>query len=737
MYEVVYDVKLHEDYAGGPLKRFPVYEFDYDTMKHDLPGAFRTLASCTNAIIDVGTGDSALRYQKFYVESNQIKNYISANIPVQTSQYGIPENVSGAICPVNTNQPRSHDDPEHTFNFAGYGMVRQESTPVDLNVNPHYIHGAIDDQYGTYSASFRPVFPYTIIDSWTADTQQILNYHDAEHVMCKVLYTGVDSCHFSVWKYESIPWGSSNDYRPQMLGVGFPPNKQMNWSDMDSRMKTYYGICNKDNICLYDLDIQGKNDGTAAFYTGGTTTTESDWTNANKYQFFVHYTVQGEEMFGIAVCYYNKDWDNDIYPTEMYVLGLGTTFWGDSIVAHTEDPSEWGENNQPSTNEGTFSGRSDNVTRDGTDPNSAVAIVTAVNNSISSLFASGGVYTIYKISTLIGYSNLLNIINALYSEYYWTTRWTNKYFNPMSAVLNMGLIPNDFAEVEPDMPIVELILGGENVSEIIKDHTSGVITNPTFNTYRPLAHKSFPTIDLEKFFGGWGDYQPYTKMVLHLPFIGTIQLKTNEFAHGKIGVEYVCDRTNGNVVAYVWANNNSGANGAEISQYVTTANGNCMYSIPLYASSSDYSGAGRILSSLVTAATGAATGNIGAAAGGAAGIVSGAFDLATSPFETHVSGQLGGNNCIMSPKDVWLEVIRPHWVQNMHYKMLNGIPAEMSNCIANNSQNADETGIPYDGYLEVDSIELDGVNCTDSERSEIEALLKAGVWIRGDEILAD
>lgn len=52
------------------------------------------------------------------------------------------------------------------------------------------------------------------------------------------------------------------------------------------------------------------------------------------------------------------------------------------------------------------------------------------------------------------------------------------------------------------------------------------------------------------------------------------------------------------------------------------------------------------------------------------------------------------------------------------FKQLNG----MGSCIGGKIKN-------FNGYLEVDSVDLSGVTCTDAEKDEILSLLKGGVFV--------
>lgn len=444
---------------------------------------------------------------------------------------------------------------------------------------------------------------------------------------------------------------------------------------------------------------------------------------------FVHYMKDDTDYYGVAIIRWSS-FDSDSIPTSITVIGITDPFWGESIIEGGESGvGEWGTNNRPNVSEGEFSRRSDNVTRNDNDVNSVSSLVTHVNENISGVYHNDMI-TIYNIQANVDHGKyvLKKIFKQLFSDDFWTN-WENKLMNPLNFVLSLGLMPSEFmSEFESTASLKPLTLGGVNVTQRIEEAGEG---HYDFYTYDPIVRIEFPAINIQKYFDGYADFAPFTTAILHLPFIGNVKLDVNKIAHGQLGVEYTCDRQSGNVIAHIWSYDYEGK-----SQYVANANGNCLYSLPLYASSQDGSAIGKIVVGITTAIAGVALQSPGLATGGIISATSGGMEFGTalSGREVASSGTLGGNNSLMSSREIWLEINRPNWVQNMYYQRLNGIPAEMSNCIANCNQDG-EPGLPYDGYLEINDIELDGVNCTDSERSEILTLLQNGVYIRGGELL--
>lgn len=698
-------MKLHKSTRIGDYEIYPIYDIDFSGIVAE--------TGYTQEYSNDAVGTNAYKYRQWKSINNNLINHIPATIPKI-------EPADGNIIPF-WHRYTNIVDGRYTLdndNLSSYAAIEQGIRPDDWGANPNYI-----DLDRTSASSHNIIRPSInkLTSSWSSSTSY---YEDTKRTILRMFYTDT-GCSFTVGKH-TVSTGN-NYYYARAYSVGTYPHPSST-----ARTGAHYSYTDMNNNMLntnyYIQDGLAVNPASISEYQAWSTYPDG----YNCPMFFVHFKDSGTDFYGVAVIQMS-DFTENSYPVAIHVSAWDTTFWGDSIISGGESGAgKWGYNNIPTISDGTFSGRSDSVTRDSSDANSAESITTATNNSLMQLYSTGGVVRIYRITQ--GWDSpdhryALYLNRCLYSDTFWGTRWNNRYFNPMSAVLNYGFLPRDFTSVEADMPIDRIILAGEDVSQIIRDETPGIINTPTFNTYRPLVHKIFPEVNLENFFDGWADFAPYTKAILHLPFIGKIQLNINEIAHGSLGVEYICDRTNGNVIAYIWAKNSSGADGEEISQYIATANGNCMYTIPLFARSSDY---GRLLSGAIEVGAGVVTKSPSTLLKGASDIISGAV----APPDVSSSGQLGGNNVLMSPREVWLEIIRPHWVQNAYYQRLKGIPAEMSNCLADQSQDPDSpSGIPYDGFIKISHIELDNVNCTESERSEIASLLSAGVYIRGEELL--
>lgn len=134
------------------------------------------------------------------------------------------------------------------------------------------------------------------------------------------------------------------------------------------------------------------------------------------------------------------------------------------------------------------------------------------------------------------------------------------------------------------------------------------------------------TVTLQKYWGSALDYAPNTKVQLMLPYIGSVQLNTDEVMGQQIGLKYRIDLLSGSCVAMVTVNGNV------LYQFT----GECSVSIPL--TGADWS---RIYSAVTGAVGTAITGVAGAmASGAAAGAVTSAVASKNVAKAAHEVGYL-------------------------------------------------------------------------------------------------
>jgi len=230
----------------------------------------------------------------------------------------------------------------------------------------------------------------------------------------------------------------------------------------------------------------------------------------------------------------------------------------------------------------------------------------------------------------------------------------------------------------------------------------------------PIVSGQFVTVECgslnvrEKFYNAT-DYSPFVAMHLYLPFIGIVELDIDEFMRGEIKVTYHVDVYTGTCLAEVKSRRSPDMPEWTI---VYTFSGNASQQLPL--TSAEFSGA---LSSLV----GVVGGGLAVASGGGLGLLAGATGIAKSVTHEMVhlahSGSLSANAGIMGARKPYLILTRRRSYDANGYNELYGYPSNKTVYLNNCS-----------GYVKVKDIRLETV-ATDSERIEIESLLKAGVII--------
>lgn len=299
------------------------------------------------------------------------------------------------------------------------------------------------------------------------------------------------------------------------------------------------------------------------------------------------------------------------------------------------------------------------------------------------------------------YAPSVSNLNQL-ASYMWTSDFADnlkKVFgdNPMNTILGLSSVP-----VQPP-------LGGG--STVILGNIDTGISMPTIGAQYTKVNCG--SIAIEPKYGAFLDYEPYTSIDLFLPYIGMVQLSTNDVMGKSLGVVYTVDVLSGACVANVSC-------GGSI---MYTFEGACATQFPV--TNNDYSNVFKAAvdaaSSIVGAVGGAvASGMTGNVAGAVTSIVDGAAGAATAAMNAHPtvnrSGSLSGSAGLMGIQHPFIVWTTPNMVasnrQNSFIGYPNFITTTLSGCA---------------GYTEVENINLGIAGATSEEIAEIKALLKNGV----------
>lgn len=355
------------------------------------------------------------------------------------------------------------------------------------------------------------------------------------------------------------------------------------------------------------------------------------------------------------------------------------------------------------------------------------------------------------------YNPTLSQVQAL-AQYLWTdesviqTIWNHikQYFeDPMQAIIGFNLVPC----VVPN--------GGTTTFKLMYIDT-GVSMTAAANQFVDV---DCGTLTLEKYYGSALDYSPYTKVSCFLPYIGTVQLNTDEVMDTTLHIKYRIDICSGSCVAKILVNDNV------LYQY----SGHCAIPIPFAAAD---------FSSYVSAAIAVAKLAIGGAAGGAIGALESlakdpsqqtnqvvtttqVTDTARNPVtgrqitmgtrttvetrespadqsstmasfsgltpsniantvgqimgsKPHVehSGSFSGNTGYLGVRRPFLIIERPNMCMPAQYQQFNGFPSMITETLSN-----------LKGFTKVQQVQLTGMSATNPEQAEILEFLKSGVII--------
>lgn len=214
-------------------------------------------------------------------------------------------------------------------------------------------------------------------------------------------------------------------------------------------------------------------------------------------------------------------------------------------------------------------------------------------------------------------------------------------------------------------------------------------------------------VTVPEYYGNALDYEPYTQVHCYLPFVGIQTLKANDVLGKELYIKYGVDVLTGTVLAILTTKKD----GSEISCYQFA--GNCAVQIPL--TGGNYAEIIKGIASMTVGVAGSiATANPLPAIGGVVGAAMG------SSLDVSRSGSLGANAGVMGVRKPYLIITRRKAYDSTNYNKFYGFPAnktiQLSTC---------------KGYTRVKSTHIDSISrATDSEKTEIETLLKQGVVIK-------
>lgn len=289
-------------------------------------------------------------------------------------------------------------------------------------------------------------------------------------------------------------------------------------------------------------------------------------------------------------------------------------------------------------------------------------------------------------------------------------------YNPTQAQLNQfgaWLWSSDFFEQIKKLfnDPMQAIIGLHKVFSPVQSSGQGTIKCGYLDSSVPskLVSEQYVTVDcgsvsLQEYFGNVFDYPPFTEIFIYLPFIGVRRLDPSDVMRATVSVKYHVDVFTGACLADVNVKRDT-AGGV-----LYTFPGSCSVQYPL--SSGSYMGiVSTIASTVVSAVTAPTPLGMGAAVLG--GITNLAFN---SHANVERSGSFTGNAGAMGSKIPYLIISRPQTAMAQNFETLSGYPSNTYTTIS-----------ACTGFTQVKYVHVENLTATETEKQEIERLLKEGV----------
>ena len=293
----------------------------------------------------------------------------------------------------------------------------------------------------------------------------------------------------------------------------------------------------------------------------------------------------------------------------------------------------------------------------------------------------------------------------------WWTALKNFFADPLDFICGIMIVP-----YEPVSNYSVYPKFGENVFE---------------HAY-PQVYQQYTEIDcgglpVPKYFGSCFDNNPYTELLLWLPYIGYRKLDPDECVGKTIYVKYHCDCLTGDCVAFVMSSAGEGYD-VPFNRVIAQFSGNCGVRVPFGSTSFDAAIAASV--QLLGGAVGAIAGGALGAAVGVSGASIGASQIGNSIAGSTVSA-VNGSKVTSERSGVsgacagYLSIQYPYLLRTVpnqslpkNYQDLEGYPSNIAGPLTK-----------FSGFTAVETIDLNGLSATKEEIDEIKQLLIGGVYI--------
>lgn len=274
------------------------------------------------------------------------------------------------------------------------------------------------------------------------------------------------------------------------------------------------------------------------------------------------------------------------------------------------------------------------------------------------------------------------------SSFFWDPYILKYGWVPERGILSIHKLPYAPDRMEQDK--VNLSIAGKDVigDVIHNEYVTGLGIDWEYIHYEPKGwkleggqEKTSQPLQVQPFFGSFLDFEPYTKVQVRLPFIGTVSVPTSACMGGWLKVNYIFDNRNGNCVAQILCESMRNGENDDSDGYIIVGqySGNC--AIPAAITGNSTGGEARIgavkgfASSAASIGAGVALGVATPAAGAAALIGAGVkstIDYNTAPKTPDIIGSVNCEAACLQDLAVKVIITRPVDVTPGDFKVVDG-----------------------------------------------------------------
>ena len=293
---------------------------------------------------------------------------------------------------------------------------------------------------------------------------------------------------------------------------------------------------------------------------------------------------------------------------------------------------------------------------------------------------------------LIGTGSLTQLANYLLSDDF-LQNVKNLFQNPIDYILSLVSIPVTPTDVTANQDVE---IGGVNTN------IKAAKINKSF------VEVKFGGIKCEELWHGFIDYAPITKVSLYAPFVGIQELNTDDVMDGELELSYRIDVLTGTFNCSLLVKNSRKTNGI-----LYAYEGTVGYQIPIFASD---------VTNKLNALKNSVAGGLSAVASG--GVIGGAtavmsiIEASISKPNVRRSGSLSGDSGFLGNYTPYIIIERPVQALPGLYAAQKGYASRSSGKISD-----------FSGFLQVDTIDLSGIACTEAEKDLILQAFKEGCFV--------